>query len=83
MCGYVPRIAFEKHCRTYALTADGRELLATVVRVPELDGTFLEVETVVADEEELAAGLAAVRAVLGRLGVADGDLYTDAVVAAR
>ncbi|RPE27268.1 class IV adenylate cyclase [Kitasatospora cineracea] len=85
--GYVPRIAFEKRCRNYELEQDGRQVLATLVRVPEIDGTFLEVETVATDEEELPAALAVVRGVLHGLGITDDDLtnelYTDAVAAAR
>ncbi|AEW94522.1 MULTISPECIES: class IV adenylate cyclase [Streptomycetaceae] len=84
--GYEPRIAFEKHCRNYRFTAAGREMLATLVRVPELDGTFLEVETQ-ADPDDLDAALTAVRAILTDLGITDQDLttqqYTDAVAAQR
>ncbi|MEV8096233.1 class IV adenylate cyclase [Kitasatospora sp. NPDC085879] len=84
--GYRPVLAFEKHCRNHALHRAGRELLATLVEVPELAGVFLEVETV-CGEEDLAGALAAVRAVLAELGVPPADLtdeaYTDAVAAAR
>lgn len=84
--GYVPAIEFEKRCRNYAFTADGRNFLATLVRVPELDGTFIELETA-ADEAGLDSALAAVRGILGGLGLTDEDLttelYTDAVAAAR
>ncbi|RCH67490.1 class IV adenylate cyclase [Streptomyces sp. SDr-06] len=80
--GYVPVIAFEKRCRNYDFEAYGRRMLATLVRVPELDGTFLEVETIV-DEADMHAALEDVRTVLADLGI-DGDdltteLYTDAV----
>lgn len=85
--GLVERIAFEKRCRNFPFTEQGRDMLATLVHVPELNGTFLEVETIVPDETEVAAGLDAVRAVLGSLGITDGDLttekYTDAVAARR
>ncbi|MFF0389693.1 class IV adenylate cyclase [Kitasatospora sp. NPDC004615] len=85
--GYIARITFEKRCRNYNLTADGRLVLATLVRVPEIDGTYLEVETAVVDETELPAALAVVRGVLHELGIGDGDLtaelYTDAVAAVR
>ncbi|SBT91394.1 adenylate cyclase, class 2 [Streptomyces sp. DI166] len=84
--GHVEVIAFEKRCRNYEFEARGRRMLATLVRVPEIDGTFLEVETLVA-EEELAAALEDVRAVLGELGIGAGDLtretYTGAVAARR
>ncbi|MET7781498.1 class IV adenylate cyclase [Streptomyces mirabilis] len=84
--GYVPVIAFEKRCRNYGFEARGRQMLATLVRVPELDGTFLEVETIV-DEDDVSAALADVRAVLEELGIGTDDLtretYTGAVAAQR
>jgi adenylate cyclase class 2 len=79
-------VSFEKHCTNYRFRADGRDLLATVVTVPELDGTFLELETMT-DPVDTVPALASIRAVLLRLGVADDDLtteqYTDAVLAQR
>ncbi|WP_327068113.1 class IV adenylate cyclase [Kitasatospora sp. NBC_01302] len=85
--GLVPRIAFQKRCRNYTFRSDGRALLATLVRVPEIDGTFLELETTVTDEQDLQPALDAIRAVLSRLGIDEGDLttelYTDAVAARR
>lgn len=84
--GHVEVIAFEKRCRNYDFTARGRQMLATLVRVPELDGTFLEVETLV-DEDQVAAALDDIRAVLADLGIGAGDLtretYTGAVAAQR
>ncbi|WP_035849537.1 class IV adenylate cyclase [Kitasatospora azatica] len=85
--GFVSRIAFEKRCRNYSGHRGGRELLATLVRVPEIDGTFLELETIAVDEQDLPDALAVVRAALEQLGITDRDLttelYTDAVAAAR
>ncbi|MFJ8140668.1 class IV adenylate cyclase [Streptomyces sp. NPDC096013] len=84
--GHVVQIAFEKRCRNYDFQARGRQLLATLVRVPEIDGTFLEVETIV-DEDEVTAALDDIRAVLADLGIGPEDLtrdtYTDAVAAQR
>lgn len=84
--GYVPVIAFEKRCRNYDFKAYGRQMLATLVRVPELDGTFIEVETLV-DETDVTAALDDVRSVLADLGIGADDLttelYTDAVRARR
>ncbi|MFI1017905.1 class IV adenylate cyclase [Streptomyces sp. NPDC020965] len=84
--GYVPSIAFEKRCRNYAFEAKGRRMLATLVRVPELEGTFLELETL-SDEADLAAALSDVRALLTELGIDREDvtreLYTDAVRSRR
>ena len=79
-------VAFEKHCTNYRFTARGRGMLATVVTVPELDGSFIELETMT-DAADVDDALADVRAEIRRLGVKDGDFtseqYTDAVLAAR
>jgi adenylate cyclase class 2 len=84
--GYVPLIAFEKRCRNYHFEAHGRQMLATLVRVPEIDGTFLEVETLV-DDADVSAALDDVRTVLAELGIGPEDLtrqlYTDVVAAQR
>ncbi|GDY30092.1 class IV adenylate cyclase [Gandjariella thermophila] len=80
-------LSFEKRCTNYRFTAHGRELLATLVRVPELgDEVFIELETIVGTED-VADALRVVRAVLAELGVSESDLssetYTDAVAARR
>lgn len=84
--GYVPVIAFEKRCRNYEFERAGRSMLATLVRVPEVDGTFIEVETLV-DEDDVQAALDDIRAAIHALGIGPEDLtrerYTDAVVARR
>lgn len=84
--GHIEVIAFEKRCRNYEFEACGRRMLATLVRVAEIDGTFLEVETLV-DEQEVSAALADVRSVFAELGIGPGDLtretYTGAVAAQR
>ncbi|MFD4242756.1 class IV adenylate cyclase [Streptomyces sp. NPDC058525] len=84
--GYVPAVAFEKRCRNYAFEARGRQMLATLVRVPELDGTFLELETLV-EEKDVACALDDVREVFVELGIGADDLtreqYTAAVKAHR
>ena len=66
-------VSFEKRCVNYRFTAKGRDMLATVVTVPEIDGTFVELETL-AEEAGLDAALADVRAVLGELGITGADL---------
>ena len=80
-------IELTKECENYHFAEADREFLATVVRVPEVDGTFfLEVETL-SESQDVHGALAAVRAVLADLGVRDDELttelYTDAVRAAR
>jgi adenylate cyclase class 2 len=56
------------------------------MRVPKVDGTFLEVETIV-DEDDVSAALADVRAVLADLGIGPEALtletYRCAVAAQR
>lgn len=58
-------------------------MLATVVTVPQIDGTFIELETIV-PQREVKAALRDIRAVLHELGITDEDLtteqYTDAVM---
>lgn len=85
--GYRPKISFTKHCANYRWHEQGRELLATVVEVPEIGGTFIELETITEDHDDLPAALSAIRSVLSKLRISDGDLtnelYTDAVAAAK
>ncbi|WP_438490551.1 class IV adenylate cyclase [Streptomyces sp. S186] len=85
--GYVPVIAFQKRCRNYEFSSHGRGLLATLVQIPEIEGTFLEVETMVPEDRELPAALDDVRSVMSELGIHGDDftteMYTDAVAARR
>lgn len=84
--GAVELISFHKLCRNHRFEAEDREVLATLVEVPEIEGTYLEVETL-APTDEVEAGLGTIRNVLATLGVGDADLttetYTGAVAAAR
>jgi adenylate cyclase class 2 len=84
--GLVHLVEFEKRCTNYRFSAKGRQMVATVVRVPELDSTFIELETMT-DEGSTPAALADVRTVLGELGILQADLtseqYTEAVLKAR
>jgi adenylate cyclase, class 2 len=79
-------VKFEKQCTNYRFSMAGRDMLATVVTVPELDGTFIELETM-ASADETDAALADIRGVLADLGVSDDDItneqYTDAVLRSR
>jgi adenylate cyclase, class 2 len=79
-------VSFEKHCVNYRFSAEGRDMLATMVTVPEIDGTFIELETM-ADEHDMSAALGDVRTVLAELGISEEDLtteqYTDAVMRSR
>jgi adenylate cyclase, class 2 len=81
--GFVETIAFSKQCRNYRLRAHGRELLATLVHVPEVDSHHLELETIVDRRAEVDEALSVIREVLAELAITDDDLtaelYTDAV----
>lgn len=81
--GFDVAISFTKHCENYSITHDGYQILATLVTVPELQGTFLEVETVVESAADLKPALRTVHDVLADLGLGPADLttelYTDAV----
>jgi adenylate cyclase class 2 len=85
--GFSHLVAFTKNCANYSFTAVGRDILATLVTVPELDGTFIEIETLTADPDDVGPAIAAVRAVLDELGIVSADLttelYTDAVMRSR
>lgn len=80
-------IAFEKHCRNYRFTARDRPLLATLVHVPELAGTFIEIESIVGTQAEVEPALEVIRSVLAELGIGREDetteTYTAAVAARR
>lgn len=84
--GLRPLVVLTKECENYRFSADGRDFLATLVRVPEIEGTFLEVETM-ATKSDLELALAAVRKIMSELDVPVSmlttELYTDAVRDAR
>jgi adenylate cyclase, class 2 len=55
-------------------------MLATMVTVPEIDGTFIELQTP-AREEGLEPALGALRDTLAVLGIGEDDLTTDTYTA--
>jgi adenylate cyclase class 2 len=85
--GLTVLVELTKHCTNYRFDQAGRPMLATVVTVPELAGTFLEVETQVATAAAVPAALGAIRDLLAELGIGETDLdnrdYTDLVIRAR
>jgi len=85
--GYEVALEFTKHCENFEFEYAGYPMLATLVTVTEIEGTFLEVETVVQSSEEMSAALDAVREVMRGDGIGPDDftteLYTDAVSRAR
>jgi adenylate cyclase class 2 len=84
--GYRPIVSFTKRCQNFRFMAAGREMLATLVEVPEIDGTFLELETQV-EEADMTEAFDDLRSVLADLNVSPSalttELYTDAVMRAR
>jgi len=80
-------VGLTKHCTNYRFQHAGRLMLATVVTVPELAGTFVEIETQVPTTAEVPAALDTIRSLLAELGITEADLdtrdYTDMVQQAR
>jgi adenylate cyclase class 2 len=73
--GFVPDLAFEKHCRNYRFRQDGRDYLATLVTVPEVgDATFIELETMVERDMDVPAAIGAIKGVFAELGIGEQDL---------
>lgn len=85
--GFEVVIGFDKHCLNYRFTLGGRSVLATLVRVPELAATYLEVESLVDTEAEIHPALGTIRTFLAELDIGPTDetteTYTDAVAARR
>lgn len=52
--------AFNKHCTDYRIARHGRDILATAVTGLQVEGTFIEVEALVASRAEFAPGFSAV-----------------------
>lgn len=74
-------ISLTKHCWNFRFSQEGYSILATLASVPELEGFFLEVETLVSPEQ-LAEALGVVKGVAEELGLSDdvvSSKYTDAV----
>ena len=82
--GYPPSTRLTKHCTNFRFGHEGRQVLATIVQVPEVDGTFMEVEMMV-EEKDLAAALGSLHSLLADLRECDltDEKYTDAVATAR
>jgi adenylate cyclase class 2 len=80
-------VELTKHCANYSFDHAGYRMLATVVTVPELADTFVEVETQVSAADDVPPALEAIRGLLAELGIGADDLdtrdYTDMVAGAR
>lgn len=83
--GYPPSTRLTKHCTNFRFDYRDHTILATVVEVPEIDGTFMEVETMVHAQDRLSPALGVLRSLLADLGELDltDEKYTDAVASAR
>ena len=71
----------------YRFPASGRTLLATLVHLPELEQTYVEIESIVNTEADVGPALGTIRAILGELGIQrteeTTETYTNAVAARR
>ncbi len=80
-------VELTKHCANYRLDHGGYRMLATVVSVPELADTFVEVETQVPAPGDVPPALQAIQGLLAELGIGASDLnsrdYTDMIQEAR
>jgi adenylate cyclase class 2 len=85
--GLEPVIAYTKHCLNFIFDTDHYQVKASVVRVPELEDTFLEIETLVDDETGVDPAQAVIRNVLAELDIYEPDLeptfYIDMVAERR
>lgn len=85
--GFDVLISLEKRCSNYRFTSADRPLLATLVSVPELEETFLEIESIVDTEPEIDLALETIRRVFSTLGIDRNaettEAYTQAVAARR
>ncbi|WP_188195415.1 class IV adenylate cyclase [Nonomuraea sp. SYSU D8015] len=84
--GLQETLRYEKRCANFRFEHEGFDLLATLVTLPELEGTWLEVETLV-EPGAVPDALAAIRDAMTQVGIGPGDLttelYTDAARARR
>jgi adenylate cyclase class 2 len=68
--GLAHDIAFEKQCQNHRFHRLGRDFLATLVQVPEVgDATFIELETLVPEPEDVPPALDAIKSVFAELGI--------------
>jgi adenylate cyclase class 2 len=80
-------IAYTKRCENFRFQAHGYPIVATLVRVPELDGAFVEIETLIPDGAPAGEADKAIRGTLVDLGLGEHDLepafYIDMITAGR
>jgi adenylate cyclase, class 2 len=85
--GLEPIISYTKLCENFRFSFNGSQIVATVVRVPEIEGVYLETETLVPDSEDTSAARDTILGLLTELGLSEGDLeptfYIDLVRADR
>jgi len=85
--GMTRLIAYTKRCENFRFTAHEHQIVATMVTVPEIEGTFLEVETLIPDGANRDDALKTIHGVLADLGLTEADLeptfYIDLVLARR
>jgi adenylate cyclase class 2 len=82
--GLVELVTLTKHCLNFKFDYGNRQILATLVTVPELSGAFLEVETRT-ESAEINVALKTVKAVMADIEVIrdlSSDSYTKSVMGA-
>ena len=85
--GFNLDIALRKECRNFRFSFNNRNILATLAHIRELGKTFIELESLVPDQNETPNALNTLEHVLDKLCIPREDLtseyYTDAVRASR
>ncbi len=74
--GFEVWVRFTKRVVNYRFSVEGRGVVASIVTVPELQGTFLEVGSM-AEAGEVGPVLGLLRRVVAELGIQEADLTTE------
>ncbi len=84
LLGFVPTLAYAKHCRRARLRTGGLDFELTVVAVDFDPRLFVEIEHLAATREHALAALPAIRALAAGLGLTEecAEAYTDLARAA-
>jgi len=83
--GFNIEISFTKKCTNWLLPKifNSNNMLVSYVKVPEINGAFLEIEITIDEEDEIENTLEKIKEFAKQLGLKDDDiekgLYTDAV----
>ena len=85
--GFERLVTFTKICDQYNFMYEGYQISATMVKVPEIDKNYLELETLLEQVTEMTAALSMLSSLAARLGLRSIDEttegYSDMVIRAR